>query len=39
MAGPVLVEEELAVDKMLALFWRAAARDFVDVWVLASRFR
>lgn len=37
--GLVLVEEKLAVDQMFALFWRAAARDFVDVWVLASRFR
>ncbi|MGH8936373.1 MAG: nucleotidyl transferase AbiEii/AbiGii toxin family protein [Acidimicrobiia bacterium] len=36
--GPILAEEELAADKMLALFGRAAARDFVDVWVLASRY-
>lgn len=37
-AGPILAEEELATDKMLALFGRAAARDFVDVAALTSRY-
>jgi predicted nucleotidyltransferase component of viral defense system len=32
--GPVLDHEELAADKMLALFGRAAPRDFVDVYRL-----
>jgi hypothetical protein len=36
--GPTLAPEELAGHKLLALFDRAAARDFADVYVLASRF-
>jgi Nucleotidyl transferase AbiEii toxin, Type IV TA system len=37
-AGPTLAPEELARHKLLALFDRAAARDFADVYVLARRF-
>jgi hypothetical protein len=37
-AGPTLAPEELAGHKLLALFDRAAARDFSDVYVLALRF-
>jgi hypothetical protein len=37
-AGPTLAPEELAGHKLLALFDRAAARDFADVYVLANRF-
>jgi hypothetical protein len=37
-AGPTLAPEELAGHKLLALFDRAAARDFADVYVLATRF-
>jgi predicted nucleotidyltransferase component of viral defense system len=37
-AGPTLAAEELAGHKLLALFDRAAARDFVDVYLLAQRF-
>jgi predicted nucleotidyltransferase component of viral defense system len=37
-AGPTLAREELAGHKLLALFDRAAARDFADVYVLARRF-
>jgi len=37
-AGPTLAPEELAGHKLLALFDRAAARDFADVFVLAHRF-
>jgi hypothetical protein len=37
-AGPTLAPEELAGHKLLALFDRAAARDFADVYVLALRF-
>lgn len=33
--GPALSSEELAADKLLALYGRAAARDFVDVYQLA----
>jgi predicted nucleotidyltransferase component of viral defense system len=33
--GPVLAAEELAADKLLALFSRAEPRDFVDVFFLA----
>jgi predicted nucleotidyltransferase component of viral defense system len=33
--GPILATEELAADKTLALFGRAAARDFVDVYFLS----
>jgi Nucleotidyl transferase AbiEii toxin, Type IV TA system len=36
--GPVLSTSELAADKTLALFGRAAARDFVDVYALALHF-
>lgn len=36
--GAVLHPEEIAADKMLALFGRAAARDFVDVAALQRRF-
>lgn len=36
--GPVVATEELAADKTLALFGRAAARDFVDVYTLSRRF-
>ena len=38
LAGPTLAPEELAGHKLLALFDRAAARDFADVYVLARRF-
>lgn len=34
---PVLAEEDLAADKTLALFNRAEARDYVDVFALAGR--
>jgi Nucleotidyl transferase AbiEii toxin, Type IV TA system len=37
-AGPTLAPEELAGHKLLALYDRAAARDFVDVYLLALRF-
>lgn len=37
-AGPTLDPEELAGHKLLALFDRAAPRDFSDVYVLARRF-
>ncbi|MBS3976018.1 MAG: nucleotidyl transferase AbiEii/AbiGii toxin family protein [Syntrophomonadaceae bacterium] len=36
--GPVLSTEELAADKLLALFGRAEARDFVDVYHLMHKF-
>jgi hypothetical protein len=36
--GPSLAPEELAARKLLALFGRAEARDFADVYVLAQRF-
>ena len=36
--GAVLHQEEIAADKMLALFGRAAARDFVDVAALLRTF-
>ena len=36
--GPTLVPLELAGRKLLALFGRAEARDFADVYVLAERF-
>src|SRR5580658_9040133 len=36
--GPTIGDEELAADKTLALFGRAAARDFVDVRALALRY-
>ena len=34
--GPVLDRDELAADKMLALYGRAEARDFVDVYRLRA---
>jgi hypothetical protein len=36
--GPTLALEELAADKLLALFDRAQARDFIDVEALVRRF-
>lgn len=36
--GPTLSLEELAADKLLALFDRAQARDFIDVAALVERF-
>lgn len=36
--GPTLVPLDLAGRKLLALFGRAEARDFADVFVLAERF-
>ena len=36
--GPVLSADDLAADKTLALFGRAEARDFVDVFFLARKF-
>lgn len=36
--GPTLAPVELAAHKLLALFGRAEARDFADVYVLAQRF-
>ncbi|GEP39994.1 hypothetical protein NPS01_36570 [Nocardioides psychrotolerans] len=38
MLGPTLAPLELAGRKLLALFGRAEARDFADVYVLAQRF-
>ncbi len=37
-AGPILSKEELAADKLLALFGRAAARDFIDVAALLPHY-
>ena len=36
--GPTMSELDVAARKVVALFDRAAARDFVDVYVLAQRF-
>jgi hypothetical protein len=36
--GPTLAPVELAVRKLLALFGRAEARDFADVYLLVQRF-
>jgi hypothetical protein len=36
--GPMLSAEELGADKLLALFDRAQARDFVDVAALVDRY-
>lgn len=36
--GPILSAEELAVDKVLAVFGRAEARDFIDLTALEPRF-
>jgi predicted nucleotidyltransferase component of viral defense system len=38
MVGPTFDQEELAGRKLMALFDRAEARDFADVFVLAKRF-
>jgi hypothetical protein len=38
LLGPTLAPEDLAGRKLLALFDRAAARDFVDVYQLAHRY-
>ncbi|MDZ7577056.1 MAG: nucleotidyl transferase AbiEii/AbiGii toxin family protein [Candidatus Nanopelagicales bacterium] len=38
LVGPSFAPEELAARKLIALFDRAEARDFADVYVLASRF-
>ena len=38
LLGPTMAPEELAGRKLLALFGRAEARDFADVFVLAQRF-
>lgn len=38
VAGPTFAPEELAGRKLIALFDRAAARDFVDVYSLARHF-
>ena len=35
---PLLTTEELAVDKVLAVFGRAEARDFVDLMAVEDRF-
>jgi hypothetical protein len=37
-AGPTLAPEELAGNKLLALFDRAAARDFADMIATIDRF-
>jgi hypothetical protein len=39
MFSPVLASRELAVDKVLAVFGRAEARDFVDLFALEEFFR
>lgn len=39
IAGPTFGLEELAGRKLLALFDRAEARDFADVFMLAKRYR
>ena len=36
--GPILAGEELAIDKVLAVFGRAEARDFVDLSEVADRY-
>ncbi len=36
--GPILAGEELAVDKVLAVFGRAEARDFADLSAVADRY-
>jgi predicted nucleotidyltransferase component of viral defense system len=38
LAGPSLDPQELAGRKVIALFDRAEARDFADVYVLAARY-
>ena len=37
--SPVLASKELAVDKVLAIFGRAEARDFVDLYALEQFFK
>ena len=37
--SPVLASKELAVDKVLAVFGRAEARDFVDLYALEQFFK
>lgn len=37
--GPTLAPTELAGNTFLALFGRAEAKDFADMYVLAQRFR
>jgi hypothetical protein len=36
--GPTISDDEMAADKTLALFGRAAARDYIDVHALARRY-
>lgn len=36
--GPIVTTRELAANKLLALFGRAAARDFIDVFHLAMQY-
>ena len=36
--GPILADQELAANKTLALFGRAAPRDYIDFQALAQRF-
>src|SRR5207253_11145893 len=36
--GPTLAGEELATDKLLAVFGRAEARDFVDLLAVERRY-
>ncbi|MGH3951494.1 MAG: nucleotidyl transferase AbiEii/AbiGii toxin family protein, partial [Pseudonocardiaceae bacterium] len=38
VAGPTFALEELAARKLVALFDRAEARDFLDVYALAHHF-
>jgi hypothetical protein len=38
IVGPTFAPQELAGRKVIALFDRAAARDFVDVWALSRTF-
>ena len=38
LLGPTMAPKELAGRKLLALFGRAEARDFADVFVLSQRF-
>ena len=38
MVGPTYALDELAGRKLVALFDRAEARDFTDVYALAARF-
>lgn len=38
MLGPTLAERDVAVGKLVALFDRAEARDFADIFAFATRF-